>query len=222
MTWKLLVALTWYMLKGSQKMSEIVQFCLSRTHKLAWFWLSSESESNSSLTAGSLMAVQSSPRNSACTESSLSTFHVCHFCCHLLFLFFYFGSACQLLQSAVSARFTSLAMPWAELWTVAFAFPADQCWCFTLAMQESHKAAGSCGRPDDMPEWVQVVLCNRGLNSYAVVRLVIPSISCILATVCGIALDFYNIKHCGDAADRLIDGNLGVEGWIFFFRKTPG
>lgn len=58
------------------------------------------------------------------------------------------------------------------------------------------------------------MLCNLGLNSYAVVPLVIPSISCIQATVCGITLDFYNIEQCGDA-DRLIDGNLGVEMDIF-------
>ena len=61
---------------------------------------------------------------------------------------------------------------------------------------------------------MQLLLCNRGLNSSAVVQLVIPSISCIQATVCGMTSDFHNIKQCG-GADRLIDGNLGVEMDIF-------
>lgn len=61
---------------------------------------------------------------------------------------------------------------------------------------------------------MQLALCNHRLNSYALVQLVILSISCNQATVCGITLDIYDIKHCGDT-DRLMDGNLGVETVIF-------
>lgn len=206
-----------YTLKESPKRLEIVQVCLPRT----WFWLSSESESNSSLTESLLMAIKSNSRNSACTESSLSTFHLSFLLSHTFPLFLLRLCLPVVTDSSVH-QVHILSNALSRALNCCFFLPADQCWCFNLAMQESHKAAGSCGRPDDMPEWVQVVLCNRGLNSYAVVQLVIRSIPCIRVTVRGITSDFYNRKQCGDAADRLIDGNLGVERWIFFFRKTLG
>lgn len=116
---------------------------------------------------------------------------------------------CRLLWSAESTRFTSSAEPWAELSTAA-----DQSSGCNLPMQDHtrqvlraswwHVQATAAG---PVKLWLR-------LNSYGVVELVIPSISCIQATVCGITLNFYNIGQCGDA-DSLIDGNLGAEMEIF-------
>lgn len=87
------------------------------------------------LTASSLMAVQSNLRNWGCSESSLSIFHLCHFCRHLLSLFFYFISAASCYgQQRPQVHIFSEAM--SSALNCCFCLPADQCSCCNLAMQD--------------------------------------------------------------------------------------